>query len=107
MERPYEVDACQLLAVWALVVAATQEAAPVRSAVLLGVASAAAVVVDFLHGGLLGEPLAVLGRLAARLTASPEPVAVAMAMAGFVLELPVQAAGGTARPCSAVAPAQV
>ncbi|MGW5346404.1 hypothetical protein [Streptomyces sp. HUAS TT3] len=48
MERPYEVDACQLLAVWALVVAA-----------------------------------------------------------GFVLELPVQAAGGTARPCSAVAPAQV
>ncbi|WP_328622029.1 hypothetical protein [Streptomyces sp. NBC_00354] len=69
------VGACQLLLAWGLVVA-TQEASPVGSLVMLGVGSVAAVAVGFLHGLLLVKPLALLGRLTARLTAWPEPVAV-------------------------------
>ncbi|NXY97586.1 hypothetical protein HYE82_25070 [Streptomyces sp. BR123] len=74
------MGACQLLAAWALLVVATQQAAAVRSAVMLGVGSVAAVAVGFLHGVLLVKPLAVLGRLTARMTAWPEPVAVAVLM---------------------------
>ncbi|MFD0272096.1 hypothetical protein ACFVGY_36855 [Streptomyces sp. NPDC127106] len=74
------MGACQLLGAWALLVMATQQAAPVRSVVMVGVGSVAAVTLGFLHGVLLVKPLAVLGRLTARLTAWPEPVAVAVLM---------------------------
>lgn len=78
------VGACQLLLAWGLLVA-TQSASPTGSLVVFGVGSAAAAVVGFLHGLLLVKPLAVLGRLTARLTAWPEPVAV------LVLMVPVSA----------------
>ncbi|MEV0416307.1 hypothetical protein AB0I68_37565 [Streptomyces sp. NPDC050448] len=69
------VGACQLLLAWGLLVA-TQEASPVGFLVMFGIGSVAAVAAGFLHGLLLVKPLAVLGRLTARLTAWPEPVAV-------------------------------
>ncbi|WP_406181204.1 hypothetical protein [Streptomyces sp. NBC_01006] len=78
------VGACQLLLAWGLLVAARQ-ASPVASLVVFGVGSVAAVAVGFLHGLLLVKPVAVLGRLTARLTAWPEPVAV------LVMTVPVSA----------------
>ncbi|MCX5148934.1 MULTISPECIES: hypothetical protein [unclassified Streptomyces] len=78
------VGACQLLLAWGLLVA-TQEASPAGFLVMLGVGSVAAVALGFLHGLLLVKPLALLGRLTARLTAWPEPVAV------LVLLVPVSA----------------
>ncbi|WP_030303398.1 hypothetical protein [Streptomyces katrae] len=80
------VGACQLLLAWGLLVA-TQEASPVGFLVMFGVGSVAAVAVGFLHGLLLVKPLALLGRLTARLTAWPEPVAVLV----LVLLVPVSA----------------
>ncbi|MFE2146150.1 hypothetical protein ACFXA3_31225 [Streptomyces sp. NPDC059456] len=68
------VGACQWLMAWGLLVAA-QQASWAGSLVLFGVGSVAAVAVGFLHGLLLVKPLAALGRLTARLTAWPEPVA--------------------------------
>ncbi|WP_158708586.1 hypothetical protein [Streptomyces sp. NRRL S-244] len=78
------VGACQLLLAWGLLVAARQTP-PVASLVVFGVGSVAAVAVGFLHGLLLVKPVAVLGRLTARLTAWPEPIAV------LVLTVPVSA----------------
>ncbi|THA29241.1 hypothetical protein [Streptomyces sp. A1547] len=78
------VGACQLLLAWGLLVA-TQEASPGGFLVMFGVGPVAAVAVGFLHGLLLVKPLALLGRLTARLTAWPEPVAV------LVLLVPVSA----------------
>ncbi|MFE6844162.1 hypothetical protein [Streptomyces sp. NPDC057686] len=78
------VGACQLLLAWGLLVA-TQRASPVGFLVMFGVGPVAAVAVGFLHGLLLVKPLALLGRLTARLTAWPEPVAV------LVLLVPVSA----------------
>ncbi|MEW2418868.1 hypothetical protein AB0953_35090 [Streptomyces sp. NPDC046866] len=73
------MGACQLLAAWTLVVA-TQQAAPGRSLTMFGVGSVVAVAVGFLHGALLVKPLALLGRLTARLTAWPQSVAVLVLM---------------------------
>ncbi|MFD7625606.1 hypothetical protein ACFV7Q_06085 [Streptomyces sp. NPDC059851] len=74
------MGACQLLAGWALLVVATQQPAPGRGLLVLAVGPVAAVAAGFLHGVLLVKPLALMGRLTARLTAWPEPVAVAVLM---------------------------
>ncbi|MFJ3205204.1 hypothetical protein [Streptomyces sp. NPDC086989] len=78
------VGACQWLMAWGLLVAA-HPAPGAGALVVFGVGSVAAVAVGFLHGLLLVKPLAVLGRLTARLTAWPEPVAA------LVLTVPVSA----------------
>ncbi|MFF3652902.1 hypothetical protein ACFYXV_30225 [Streptomyces sp. NPDC002181] len=86
------MGACQLLLVWGLLVAARQ-ASPAASLVVFGVGSVAAVAVGFLHGLLLVKPVAVLGRLTARLTAWPEPVA-ALVLTASVSALPALLAHG-------------
>ncbi|MET9963814.1 hypothetical protein ABZ128_32870 [Streptomyces sp. NPDC006326] len=73
------VGAWQLLTVWALVVVTEQT--PVRSLAVIGAVSVGAVAVGFLHGMLLVKPLALAGRWTARMTAWPEPVAVAAVLA--------------------------
>ncbi|MFF4848488.1 hypothetical protein [Streptomyces sp. NPDC001194] len=78
------MGACQLLLAWGLLVASRREL-PAGSLVVFGIGSVAAVAVGFLHGWLLVKPAAVLGRLTARLTAWPQPVAV------LVLLVPVSA----------------
>ncbi|MFD8980512.1 hypothetical protein [Streptomyces sp. NPDC059564] len=73
------VGAWQLLTVWALLL--VTRTFPGGSPVELGLLGVAAVGSGFLHGLLLVKPLAVLGRWTARLSAWPEPVALAVLVA--------------------------
>lgn len=73
------VGAWQLLTVWALLLVAGRF--PAGSPVELGLLGAASVGSGFLQGLLLVKPLAVLGRWTARVSAWPEPVALAVLVA--------------------------
>ncbi|MDH6545527.1 hypothetical protein M2167_008099 [Streptomyces sp. SPB4] len=75
------VGAWQLLTVWALLLVTRQS--PGGSFAELGLTAVAAVAAGFLHGLLFVKPLAALGRWTARLSAWPEPVAVAVLVAAL------------------------
>ncbi|MCX5198003.1 hypothetical protein OOK31_29620 [Streptomyces sp. NBC_00249] len=78
------VGAWQLVTVWALLLV-TRGAAG-GSAAVLGVAALTAAAAGYLHGLLVVKAVAALGRWTARLSAWPEPVAVAVlavAMSAF------------------------
>ncbi|MET8752507.1 hypothetical protein ABZW32_20770 [Streptomyces sp. NPDC004667] len=75
------VGAWQLVTVWALLLVTRQPSG--GSFAELGLTAVAAVAAGFLHGLLFVKPIAVLGRWTARLSAWPEPVAVAVLVAAL------------------------